>query len=97
MAGAQRLAERPSGAERTAPTQWVRVRDTLWHTEDPTTVASFRTWRGLRVSVAQGPNSVMCCARRCDTTADTGLSELRPTQVTDSPDRLPVSQAICHR
>jgi hypothetical protein len=33
----------------------VRLRVILWHTEAPSTVASFRTWRGLKVSVAQSP------------------------------------------
>ena len=33
----------------------VRLRVNLWHTEAPATVASFRTWRGLQVSVAQSP------------------------------------------
>ena len=34
-----------------------RLRDILWHTEAPATVASFRTWRDLQVSVAQSPKS----------------------------------------
>jgi len=33
----------------------VRLRVILWHTEGPSTVASFRTWRGLKASVAQSP------------------------------------------
>ena len=38
---------------------WARLRVDLRHTERLATVASFRTWRGSRASVAQSPKSDM--------------------------------------
>ena len=40
--------------------KWARLRVDLRHTERLATVASFRTWRGSRASVAQSPKSDNC-------------------------------------
>src|SRR5690349_19231683 len=71
----RRLAGRPNsrwspqishrGNSRQPATQWLgQTSDEPWHTEDPGTVASFRTWRGWQVSVARGPKSGRECALR---------------------------------